>query len=41
MSDERPKVDHDTPPFSRVFVVCSKSHTEEELRDAFEVYGEV
>lgn len=41
MSDERPRVDHDKPPFSRVFVVCSRSHTDEEIRGAFEQYGEV
>ena len=41
MSDERPRVDHDKPPFSRVFVVCSRSHSEEELRSSFEEYGEV
>jgi len=41
MADERPRVDHHKPPFSRVFVVCSRSHTEEELRSAFEEYGEV
>jgi hypothetical protein len=35
------RVDHDKPPFSRVFVVCSRSHTEEDLRDAFGMYGEV
>ena len=27
--------------FSRVFVVCSKSHTAEILRSAFEKYGEL
>lgn len=41
MADERPRVDHHKPPFSRVFVVCSRSHTEEDLRSAFEEYGEV
>lgn len=29
----------DTPPFSRVFVVCSKHHREEEIRAAFQQYG--
>ena len=41
MADERPRVDHQNPPFSRVFVVCSRSHTEDELRSAFQEYGEV
>lgn len=41
MADERPRVDYDKPPFSRVFVVCSRSHTEEELREAFEEHGVV
>ena len=40
MSEERrPKVDHDTPPFSRLFVVCSKNHEEDDIRRAFEEYG--
>jgi len=35
------QVDHDKPPFSRVFVVCSKSHTSEDLKTAFEKFGTV
>ena len=31
----------DSPPFSRVFVVCSKSHREEDLRAAFTQFGAV
>lgn len=33
------QVDHDKPPFSRVFVVCSKSHSSDDLKTAFEQYG--
>ncbi|XP_002163488.1 RNA-binding protein 45 [Hydra vulgaris] len=35
------QIDHDKPPFSRVFVVCSKSHTGEDLRKTFEEFGTV
>ena len=35
------KVNCDYPPFSRVFVVCSKNHKEEDIRVAFEPYGNV
>lgn len=35
------QVDHDKPPFSRIFVVCSKSHTSEVLKTAFEKFGTV
>lgn len=38
---ESGRVDVDNPPFSRVFVVCSKKHTQEELKTAFESFGEV
>ena len=34
-------VDIDNPPFSRVFIVCGRSLTSEEVRDAFSVYGSV
>lgn len=34
---DRVNVDH--PPFSRAFVVCSKNHTEEEIRTCFAPYG--
>ena len=33
------RVNSDYPPFSRVFVVCSKTHKEEDLRVAFERFG--
>ena len=39
--DRRTKVDHDNPPFSRLFVVCSKNHNEEDIREAFGHYGTV
>ena len=35
------RINADYPPFSRVFVVCSKNHREEEVRKAFEAYGSV
>ena len=35
------KVDHDKPPFSRVFIVCGKQHSSDDLRDAFKEYGTV
>ena len=42
MSEEKKaKVDHDTPPFSRLFVICSKNHDEEDIRAAFEEFGNV
>ena len=34
-------VDIDNPPFSRVFIVCGRSLSSEEVRDAFSVYGTV
>ena len=41
-SDERKtKVDHDNPPFSRLFVVCSKNHNEDDIKEAFGSYGKV
>ena len=36
---DREKINNDFPPFSRVFVVCSKTHKEEEIREAFQMYG--
>jgi len=33
--------DNDKPPFSRLFIVCAKHHTQEELRDAFTEYGHI
>lgn len=35
------RIDVDNPPFSRVFVVCSKRHTSEDMRAAFEHYGTI
>lgn len=35
------RVQTDMPPFSRVFVVCSKQHREDELRTAFEQFGKI
>ena len=41
-SEERKtKVDHDNPPFSRLFVVCSKNHTDDDIKEAFGSYGKV
>ncbi len=31
----------DFPPFSRVFVVCSKSHNEDVIKEAFQQFGTV
>lgn len=31
----------DTPPMSRLFVICSKNHTEEEFQEAFGPFGNV
>ena len=33
------RVNVDSPPFSRVFVVCSKSHREEDINATFAKYG--
>lgn len=38
---EAGRVDVDNPPFSRVFVVCSKKHTQDELTTAFHSFGEI
>ena len=35
------RINVDTPPFSRVFVVCSRSHREEDVSAAFSQYGAV
>ena len=35
------RVNSDFPPFSRVFVVCSKSHKEEDIKTAFQHFGSV
>lgn len=33
------RVDVDNPPFSRIFIVCSKKHTSDDMRAAFEQFG--
>ena len=35
------RVNVDSPPFSRVFVVCSKTHREEDVKAAFSQFGSV
>jgi len=35
------KIDHDKPAFSRVFIVCGKRHSSEDLKDCFQEYGSV
>ena len=35
------RVNSDFPPFSRVFVVCSKTHKEDDVKSAFQLYGAV
>jgi len=35
------RVDHDKPPFSRLFVICSKSHSGDDLKECFEKFGTV
>ncbi|EDO43850.1 predicted protein [Nematostella vectensis] len=35
------RIDVDNPPFSRVFIVCSKRHNAEDIRSAFEQYGTI
>jgi len=40
-SETSSRVDHDKPPFSRLFVVCSKQHTAPELKTKFDPYGTV
>ena len=35
------RVNSDFPAFSRVFVVCSKTHKEEDIKLAFQQYGGV
>ena len=34
-------INHDSPPFSRVFVVCSKSMREDEVQEAFSAFGPI
>lgn len=35
------RVDADNPPFSRVFIVCGRTTTAEEVRESFSAYGTV
>ena len=35
------RVNCDFPPFSRVFVVCSKAHKEDDIRTVFQRFGNV
>ena len=35
------RVNTDFPPFSRVFVVCSRTHKEEEIHAAFQQFGQI
>jgi len=35
------RVNCDFPPFSRVFVVCSKTHKEDDIRTVFQRFGNV
>ena len=35
------RINHDYPPFSRIFIVCSKNHKEEEMRQAFAPCGSI
>ena len=41
VSSSRKSINHDQPAFSRVFIVCSKLMKEEEIREAFSVYGNI
>lgn len=34
-------IDIDNPPFSRVFIVCGRNLTSEEVKNAFSAYGTV
>lgn len=35
------RINCDFPPFSRVFVVCSKTHKEDDIRAVFQQFGNV
>ena len=35
------RVDVDSPPFSRIFIVCSKKHSSDDMRAAFEQFGSI
>ena len=35
------RVNTDHPPFSRVFVVCSRGHKEDEIHAAFQPFGQI
>lgn len=40
-SSDRNDKNEDTPPMSRLFVICGKTHTEDEFQEAFGPYGTV
>ena len=35
------RINHDYPPLSRIFIVCSKNHREDEMRQAFNSCGNI
>ena len=35
------RVNSDVPPFSRVFIVCSRGHKEEDIQAAFQPFGQI
>lgn len=39
-NDSRSNKDDD-PPMSRLFIICNKATTENEVRDAFDKFGEI
>lgn len=41
MGSSRKGLNHDSPPFSRVFIVCSKTMKEEDIQEAFTVFGTI
>uniref|UniRef100_A0A336M0D8 CSON007493 protein n=1 Tax=Culicoides sonorensis TaxID=179676 RepID=A0A336M0D8_CULSO len=40
-SSDRNDKSEDNPPMSRLFIICSKNHTEEEFQEAFQPFGDV
>lgn len=40
-SNQKETASEDVPPMSRLFVICNKSNTEEDIRAAFEQFGEI
>ena len=35
------RVDVDNPPFSRIFIVCSKRHSSDDMRASFQHFGSI